>query len=575
MRQLMLACARLACALLLLPGAARAQGTDTVRARGDVVGVLPREVAVEAARRYNAAAARRVVGPAAVGAGEIVRGDVAVLGGPLEVIGRVEGSVVVLNGDVTLAPTAHVTGDVLVVGGALRRAPEAFVGGELVARPEALAYHAEGELVVVDADVTAEERWSRWRRRRDGGAPRIRLASARTYNRVEGLPILLGPSLRRDTGFGGVELDAFGIVRTANGFDWDAEDLGHTLRADVRVGDAYGLTIGGRLYDVVEPTQEWELTDAEVGLAAFFLHRDFRDYFARHGGAGALAVRTSRSTSVGLAYAGERWVSRATNDPWTLFRNDASWRPNPAMDEGFVHLVTASLRVDTRNDPENPWSGWLVTADLESGRGDFHTLAPADPAARTLTGPAALRWRRGLLDLRRYNRLSPEAQLNFRLVAGGWLGGDELPLQRRFSLGGPGSLPGFDFRSGEDAERLLCSVGTTLPGAPGQCERVLLAQIEYRGVIEIGPFEGVRGPAAWGLDADADWILFADAGRGWLVGERAAALRYPGGRLPPLSTFQTDIGAGLDLGLLGVYVAKSLSDGDEPPNLFVRIRHRF
>ena len=31
-------------------------------------------------------------------------------------------------------------------------------------------------------------------------------------------------------------------------------------------------------------------------------------------------------------------------------------------------------------------------------------------------------------------------------LLGGWLGGDELPLQRRLSVGGSGTLPGFDFR---------------------------------------------------------------------------------------------------------------------------------
>jgi hypothetical protein len=43
---------------------------------------------------------------------------------------------------------------------------------------------------------------------------------------------------------------------------------------------------------------------------------------------------------------------------------------------------------------------------------------------------------RVFLDVRRYNRVSAEGQLNLRVVAGGWLSGDELPLQRRFSLVG-------------------------------------------------------------------------------------------------------------------------------------------
>jgi hypothetical protein len=45
--------------------------------------------------------------------------------------------------------------------------------------------------------------------------------------------------------------------------------------------------------------------------------------------------------------------------------------------------------------------------------------------------------------------------------------------------------------------------------------------------------------------------------------------------LPALSSYRTDIGAGLDFDLLGVYVAKALSVPKEPPNVFLRVRRRF
>jgi hypothetical protein len=53
---------------------------------------------------------------------------------------------------------------------------------------------------------------------------------------------------------------------------------------------------------------------------------------------------------------------------------------------------------------------------------------------------------RALFDLRRYNRLGPNAQLNLRAVFGGWVNGDALPVQRRFAVSGIDALPGFDFR---------------------------------------------------------------------------------------------------------------------------------
>jgi hypothetical protein len=51
--------------------------------------------------------------------------------------------------------------------------------------------------------------------------------------------------------------------------------------------------------------------------------------------------------------------------------------------------------------------------------------------------------------------------------------------------------------------------------------------------------------------------------------------RYRAGQFPTLSTFRSDIGGGVDLGVLGVYIAKSVSEASEPPNVFVRLRRRF
>jgi hypothetical protein len=45
--------------------------------------------------------------------------------------------------------------------------------------------------------------------------------------------------------------------------------------------------------------------------------------------------------------------------------------------------------------------------------------------------------------------------------------------------------------------------------------------------------------------------------------------------LPGLDTYRTDVGLGLDLGIIGVYVAKAVSSPKEPANVFLRIRNRF
>ncbi len=105
-----------------------------------------------------------------------------------------------------------------------------------------------------------------------------------------------------------------------------------------------------------------------------------------------------------------------------------------------------------------------------------------------------------------------------------------------------------------------------------------MAQVEYRGDMHFDLFgvldeERDRRRAGWGRGTE--WVVFADAGRGWLVGPADGGLSYAKGSLPGLSTFRTDIGLGIVLDNVGVYVAKSLSNGSEPINIFVRLRPRF
>jgi hypothetical protein len=45
--------------------------------------------------------------------------------------------------------------------------------------------------------------------------------------------------------------------------------------------------------------------------------------------------------------------------------------------------------------------------------------------------------------------------------------------------------------------------------------------------------------------------------------------------VPSLSSYRTDIGAGLAFDRVGLYLAKALSAPNEPVNVFVRVKHRF
>ncbi len=438
---------------------------------------------------------------------------------------------------------------------------------------------------VRDSTSAGTERWwQRWlARQRPGSWIGLSINSAHTYNRVEGFPIYVGPAARAELPWGTITGDAYGILRTAQRPRWDAEHVGYSAGGELRIGHdrekEVAVAVGGRLYDEVASVEPWQLSDGEVGLASFLFHRDYRDYYTRHGGAGYVTLDPTATVSITVSYANEEWGSRATHDPLTIVLNGTRWRPNPQLDDGVFRIAAARLQLDSRNDEDDPWAGWYAFANIERGDGQVRRFGPRTGIGQAAVPLAAgdITYWRGFLDVRRYNRIDPVTQLNVRAVLGGWIGGDQLPLEQRYSVGGAGSVPGFAFRSDGDpgdprvVDVAACSDRASRPaGNPALCDRVALVQTELRHDLPIH-----LGPWAFGVPNNWAWVLFADAGRGWLVGARDGGLHYPASTFPALDTFMADVGIGIVVDPIGVYIAQAISHAGLAPRLVVRIRQRF
>lgn len=547
------------------------------RSGADSTDLIARAVAL-----YNTAATARVTGACDIAASRTIDGDLVVLNGPLTIAGHIRGTVVAINADVRLARGAMVDHDLIVIGGTIAGRDSATIGGSIRLQEEVLRYHLDGDRLVAEHEPAYDDSW--WKRyrvhhelRRGEAYTDFFYVASRAYNRVEGLAFSAGPRLQRLTPWGEVGIEALGIIRTASPVHWGRETLGHDLGAHVQFGKPIGVSVGGRAFDVVEPTENWQLTNGEVGLASFVLHQDFRDYYARHGGEAFLQMLNGPGNDLTITFSDERWGTRDVRAPISLWRGGDPWRPNPVMDVGNIHRLAAHVHLDTRSRETAPQAGWSTQLELESGVGELSRISTLGNSL-ALVAPEHVSYTSGSFDIRRYNRITPNAYLNLRLVAAGWLGGDALPAERRVSVGGPGTLPAYAFRQNDITPDVLqCATGVTLPGTPARCDRVVLAQAELRlpflwGVIPEG------GPDDWWrprFDHRAQWIVFTDAGRGWNVGTPDGALTYTASRIPPFDTFKTDLGLGVDFGTLGFYGVKSLSDGKAPGRFFVRLGHRF
>src|SRR5256885_16225051 len=90
---------------------------------------LPRLVSEEVIRFYNAPGTTRLVGRTRLPRGNEWRGNVAVRNGPVVIAGRVQGTLVVINGDLPFDTGAGGTGAVIVVGGVGDDTARAGLGG--------------------------------------------------------------------------------------------------------------------------------------------------------------------------------------------------------------------------------------------------------------------------------------------------------------------------------------------------------------------------------------------------------------------------------------------------------------
>ena len=367
-----------------------------------------------------------------------------------------------------------------------------------------------------------------------------------------------------------IRLDVRGILRTAGEGSRLSSDFGYTNKLELRLPRA-GLV--GRFYSEVAPIEDQPLSASENGWSAFLLQRDYRDYFERRGGGGALWVQPARPLRLEVSMRRDQETSVRATDPWSLFRNSDRWRRNPLIDDGHYFTTGVALDLDTRNDREQPTTGWLLRARYEHSTSDDvapislpETIRPPTP-----TG-GGYAFDRLLLDFRRYSRLTPTLRVNGRLRADGWIGGDRLPMQRRVSLGGPDLMPGYGFRA------FTCApTGFTDASDPALCDRVVNAQVEVRTRLGLNlgyrmrDREGSPSGRFIGVE-EADLVFLADAGKAWLAGDGPG--QVPANRIPSFDEWKLDVGLGLDAGAIGAYLAKSVTDG-EPVRLLLRFQRRF
>jgi hypothetical protein len=537
----------------------------------------PEEAVREAVARYNDSAATRLYGSFTVGSGTWVRGDVGMFRGTLRVMGRITGRITIINGTLIIGPQAEVDGEVLLIGGRFLTQPGGRqTGGFRTYADLAPVYRTNAGLLEIReapptlGDIaTAQKTFTAGRLETT-----LSLETGRTYNRVEGLPIIAGPTFSFPTpNEGEARVDLRGIVRTESDPTDQRDELGWQARFEWRRKTHMRYGIGGIWEQQIRPIEDQPLSLAEIGWSTFLFGRDYRDYFQEQSAGGYAFASPLRALRFDASVRYEHQTSVPASDPLSVFRNPEPWRPNPLIDDGHSTTVLLKGDSDSRNSLATPTSGWLARAWFErSQSGDVAPAALPIEVRDPLPTSDLYRFSRIGFDVRVYQRINTVARVNLRVVGAGWAGGDPLPIQRRVSLGGSDLMPGYPFR-----DQNCAPDGYTDASKAALCDRMMAAQGELRFRFRFGLRERL-GAQDWlvlerllGTD-QMDFVLFGDMGKAWLSGDGPG--RVPNNRLPVLSEWAYDAGIGLDLDGLAIYAATPVTGGWSP-RITLRLQRRF
>ncbi len=565
-----------------------------------------------------------------VAAGDTIAGDVVVTSDTLDLAGRVLGELVVLGGVVRLEDGARVLGDVTLVDGRVEGDAARAFAGTMVA-------YGTGSGRWEPADTAWPPRDRGWRdgRPRNGpwhdewgfdgrwGRADLDVGLAGSYNRVEGLPVRVGPVVRT-AGPNPTRLRGALIWRTESG-GAGPDDLGWDASLEQYLGGRGEWRVGAGVQSLVVPVDAGGVTDLETSLSTLLAHRDYRDHFEREGWRAFLAWSPRAvPLDVTLTYRDEDQRSAPARSPWTLRDNDTPWRLQPLVGVGALRSVSGEATWDSRRldrgrhgfldlEPGRLWydgaddPGWYVHAVATRGvDGDLalpaRTIGPDGPTFAPT--PLPVDFTSAELDVRRYEQVGWDSQLALRGYVAGAVGSTPLPPQYQHALGGLGTLPGqplFDLSCGARSMAVTTGSGDAAASYLGGygCDRVALFQAEYRGGVHLDLFDwggwddsdgwddgwddsddsdgwrsdepsraSRRHDRDWDGDVRFGWSAFFDAGRGW-------ALDPSGNGTATSAPALYDAGLGVLIGGVGLYWAHPVGNGGGSSTFFIRLGRRF
>lgn len=274
---------------------------------------------------------------------------------------------------------------------------------------------------------------------------------APVYNRVDGFAPWVGVGA---TVYDPVSFHNLGLY-AAGTYGFSSHDSRYMVGGHRPLGG--GLTAGYELHDFTDSDDVFRARGLEQPDTVVIAFGTTQDFYRRHGHEAYVFERLGSRAQAGITFRADRFESLPITNDGHLFSSEEP-RPNPAIDEGSMRSVIFTLRWSAREELFDGARSERVSRLLRNVYATpFDTLqgwrAEATVEAAGLGGDFS--FTRSIAHLRHYRSLTARQSVYLRALLG--LSTGELPLQRRFFLGGMGTLRGYDLKEFSGTQMVLAT----------------------------------------------------------------------------------------------------------------------
>jgi hypothetical protein len=239
------------------------------------------------------------------------------------------------------------------------------------------------------------------------------------------------------------------FINGAVSYKFGHDAAGYTLGLERPLFKGPRLFVGAEIHDMTASDDLWRISPLEQSLVALGFKNSFRDYYRRRGTQVFSVLQMGASNALSAMLRWDRHEPLPNGTDFSFFRDDQPFRPNPQVNDERVNALILGYALDTRG---MSGAGQTITYErhlMDDLFGFGRRQTPglridwtSEIAGHGLGGDAD--YDRQIFDTRGYLSLSARQLWSARSVLG--FSSGTLPIERRFAIGGIGTVHGYGFK---------------------------------------------------------------------------------------------------------------------------------